>query len=125
MRRSREPLVRLLRQCPTQTSWLGCLRGLAASAVRPAPPSPPPAAAAAPWRPWLLPRSPKPVELPVEAKELGPRTRAPLSRRTGLLAVKCGMTADWTAWGDRIPLTVLWLDDVQARARAASSRLET
>jgi len=33
-------------------------------------------------------------------------------RRTGALAVKAGMTCDWTPWGVRVPLTVLWMDDV-------------
>jgi large subunit ribosomal protein L3 len=33
-------------------------------------------------------------------------------RRTGALAVKAGMTCDWDAHGVRLPLTVLWLDDV-------------
>lgn len=35
------------------------------------------------------------------------------AQRTGVVALKCGMTADWDAWGQRHPLTVLKLENVQ------------
>ena len=67
-------------------------------------------------KPWERPRNPKPVVLPPEAlPPLKPRTWGANSKRTGVLGIKCGMTAEWTAWGERLPITVLWLDDCQAR----------
>ena len=39
----------------------------------------------------------------------------PRRRRSGAIAVKCGMTAEWNEHGVRVPLTVLWIDDCRVR----------
>ena len=102
-------------------------RGFAASAAPAASPQPQPEspAARAPRR-WEPSRPPKPeVALPAEA--VGPLTPRPWgekSKRTGVLGIKCGMTAEWTAWGERLPLTVIWLDDCQARPTHSDPRPE-
>ena len=85
----------------------------AAATAPPAAPAPSRRVSVEPLKPWQLPRQPRVVDLPTEALQLEARAGCQGSVRCGLVAVKCGMTADWTAWGQRVPLTVLWLDDCQ------------
>lgn len=58
------------------------------------------------------PRLPDP-DIPAPA----PKPLLPTSRRVGCIAVKAGMTQEWDEHGARVPLTVLWVDECQVRAR--------
>lgn len=53
----------------------------------------------------------------LESRELAPDTV-----RSGLIAVKVGMTQEWDHWGARVPLTVLWIDDCQVRSTGGRLR---
>jgi hypothetical protein len=47
---------------------------------------------------------------------LKPRPLQFESRRSGVIAIKAGMTQEWDEYGVRVPLTVLWVDDCQVSA---------
>lgn len=59
---------------------------------------------------WKVLKAQKPERVPVELPALEPRAWGEESKRTGVLAVKVGMTQEWDANGVRVPLTVLWVD---------------
>lgn len=44
------------------------------------------------------------------------------TRRSGVIAVKVGMTQEWDAWGVRVPLSVLWIDDCEVRGVTRAAR---
>lgn len=52
---------------------------------------------------------------------LEPRALQFESRRSGVIAIKAGMTQEWDEYGVRVPLTVLWIDDCQVETGAAAA----
>lgn len=57
-----------------------------------------------------------------EHDALQPQSQPSKPRRSGVLAVKAGMTHAWDEDGVRIPLTVLWIDTCQVQHSTFSTR---
>lgn len=55
------------------------------------------------------------------AANVSPAVWKQRTRRSGIIAVKVGMTQEWDEWGVRLPLTVLWVDNCQVRVLPAST----
>lgn len=52
------------------------------------------------------------TEAEAQSRELTPGTR-----RSGVLAVKVGMTQEWDNWGARLPISILWIDGCKVGTR--------
>mmetsp|Transcript_32120 Transcript_32120/g.44533 ORF Transcript_32120/g.44533 Transcript_32120/m.44533 type:complete len:381 (-) Transcript_32120:152-1294(-) len=62
---------------------------------------------------WKEQKASKPDRLLDVIPALAPRPWTDSSKRTGLIAVKVGMTSTWDEFGARLPLSVLWVDSCQ------------
>jgi len=60
---------------------------------------------------WKVKRANKVQRIAVQPPVAAVRPWGDTSKRTGLVAVKIGMTLEWDEHGARHPLTVLWVDD--------------